>query len=174
MVVHATTPSDRLALRPLGEADAAFVHTLYASPEVTRALLRIQRPLSLAEARRLCEPRSAAPGEHRFVAVFKSNRQAVGLGVVRLHPPGQPASIGYSILPAAWRQGLGTELARLLTRFAFDTLGAAAARATTLDDNVASARVLEKLGFAVLETGAHETDSRGAERRVVRWLLRNR
>ena len=40
------------------------------------------------------------------------------------------------------------------------------------DENTASARVLEKLGFAVLEAEASETDSRGDERRVIRWYLR--
>ena len=174
MVVSGTGPSARIELRPLGEADAAFVEALYASAEVTRTLLRIQSPLSRDEARRLCEPRAAAPGEHRFVAVFKSNRQAVGLGVARLQIPKGAASIGYSVLPASWRQGLGTELAALLIEFAFGTLGATKVHATTLDDNIASARVLEKLGFAALDTDVRETDSRGKERRVVRWVLRAR
>jgi RimJ/RimL family protein N-acetyltransferase len=55
--------------------------------------------------------------------------------------------------------------------FATGTLGVSEVRATTLDDNPASARVLEKLGFAALEAGATEVDSRGDERRVTRWVL---
>ncbi len=70
-----------------------------------------------------------------------------------------------------WNQGFGTELASLLVEFATGTLGAREVHATTLDDNPASARVLEKLGFTVREVGASEVDSRGCERRVTRWAL---
>lgn len=38
----------------------------------------------------------------------------------------------------------------------------------TLDKNVASARVLEKLGFGILKAIASEPDSRGDEMRVIR------
>jgi RimJ/RimL family protein N-acetyltransferase len=112
-------------------------------------------------------------GEHRLVAALRANAQAIGLGNVRMHAgPHGVATIGYSVLPLFWRQGFGTELAALLIGFAFSTLGAVEARATTLDDNVPSARVLEKIGFAVLEAGASEVDSRGDERQVTRWYLR--
>ena len=80
----------------------------------------------------------------------------------------------YSVLPAFWGRGFGTELAALLVEFATGTLGAPEVRATTLDDNPASARVLEKLGFTVWQAGASEVDSRGDERRVTRWFVHRR
>ena len=43
--------SDRLELRMLNASDAKFVESLYAHPQVTRTLLRIQEPISLEEAR---------------------------------------------------------------------------------------------------------------------------
>jgi len=94
------------------------------------------------------------------------------LGNVRVHAsPSGVASIGYSVLPAFWGQGFGTELAGLLVEFAAGPLAALEIRATTLDDNRASGRVLEKLGFAVREAGALEVDSRGDQRHVTRWFL---
>jgi ribosomal-protein-alanine N-acetyltransferase len=165
--------SDRLELRPLDRTHAAFVEALYASSEVTRTLLRIQGPISSREAHELCETPLAASGEHRFVAALRATDRPVGLGNIRLQTSTSGvASIGYSVLPAFWRQGIGTELAGLLVEFAFGTLDAIETRATTLDKNTASARVLEKLGFAVLEVKAREIDSRGDERRVTRWYLR--
>ncbi len=143
--------SERLNLRRLDGGDATFVESLYASAQVTRTLLRIQGPISIEAAREFCQAPAAASGDHRF-----------GRGV---------ATIGYSVLPAFWGQGFGTELAALLVEFATGTLGAPEVRATTLDDNPASARVLVKLGFTVLEVGASEVDSRGDERRVTRWFL---
>jgi RimJ/RimL family protein N-acetyltransferase len=155
--------------------DAEFVEALYANTQVTQTLLRIQRPLSTEEAREFCRIPAAACGDHRLGAVLQADGRLVALGSVRPHTevPGA-VSIGYSVLPAFWGQGLGTELAALLVKFAVVALGALEVRATTLDDNPASGRVLEKLGFTPLEPGTSEVDSRGDERRVTRWGLRKR
>jgi len=167
--------SDRLELRRLDGDDAAFVQSLYANAEVTRTLLRIQGPISIEEAREFCRSPAEAGGEYRLGGVLKRDGNLIALGSVR--GPGERsgvATIGYSVLPAFWGQGLGTEMAAMLVEFAAGTLGALEVRATTLEDNPASARVLVKLAFVVLEVGASEVDSRGDERRVTRWCLRGR
>jgi RimJ/RimL family protein N-acetyltransferase len=111
----------------------------------------------------------------RLGGALRADGTLVGLGTVRPHPRlPHVATIGYSMMPALWGRGLGTELAGLLVEFARVTLGAHEVRATTRDDNPASARVLEKLGFRVLEAGAREADSRGEARRVTRWLRAER
>jgi RimJ/RimL family protein N-acetyltransferase len=165
--------SGRLDLRPLDGNDAEFVETLYAKTQVTRTLLRIQGPISIEEAREFCQAPAGAGGDHRFGAALQTDGNLIALGSVRRHAelPGI-ATIGYSVLPAFWGQGFGTELAALLVEFAPGTLGVPEVRATTLDDNPASARVLQKLGFTILDVGASEVDSRGDERRVTRWFLR--
>jgi ribosomal-protein-alanine N-acetyltransferase len=164
--------SDRLELRRLGGGDAAFVESLYANAQVTRTLLRIQGAISIEDAREVCQARAAVCGEHRFGAALQTDGNLIALGSVRRHT-GAPgvATIGYSVLPAFWGRGFATELAALLIEFAGGTLGAREVRATTLADNPGSARVLEKLGFMVLEVGGSEVDSRGDERRITRWLL---
>lgn len=167
--------SDRLELRRLDVGDAAFVQSLYANAEVTRTLLRIQGPISLEEAREFCRAPAQVCGDRRFGGALKSDGHLIAVGSIH-EPTGLSgiASIGYSVLPAFWGQGLGTEMASLLVQFAAGILGVLDVRATTLDDNLASARVLEKLGFGVLEAGASEIDSRGDERCVTRWRLRGR
>lgn len=170
-----TLRSDRIELRRLDAGDAAFVESLYASAEVTRTLLRIQRAISLEEAREFCETPATAWGDQQFGAALRAGGKLIALGSVRKHRGlAGTASIGYSVLPAFWGQGFGTELAALLVEFATGTLGVSEVRATTLEDNPASARVLEKLGFAALGVGATEVDSRGDERRVTRWFLHRR
>ena len=170
-----TLRSDRIELRRLDGGDAAFVESLYASAEVTQTLLRIQQAISLEEAREFCQAPAKALGDHRFGAALRADGKLIALGSVRRHTELRgTASIGYSVLPPFWGQGFGTELAALLVEFATGTLGVSEVRATTLEDNHASARVLEKLGFSVLEVGAAEFDSRGDERRVTRWFLHRR
>ncbi len=56
-------------------------------------------------------------------------------------------SVGYCFDDAAWGHGYATEAARALLRWAFDTLALNRVQAETDTRNVASARVLEKLGF---------------------------
>jgi len=149
------------------------VESLYADARVTRTLLRIQRPISREQALELCRAPSDPHGEHRLGAARLVDGRLIALGTVRRRP-GRPdvATIGYSILPAFWGQGLGTELASLLVTFARDQLGVGEVRATTLDDHIASARILQKVGFQIHRTGVAEIDSRGDERRVTRWVLR--
>lgn len=160
--------SARLELHRLEVGDAPFVKSLYTNALVTRTLLRIQGPISIEEAREFCQ---AAPGgDFRFGAALRIGGDPIALGGVRRHAESASlATIGYSVLPAFWGRGFGTELAALLVEFAMDTLGAVEVRATTLQDNPASARILEKLGFTVRESDACEVDSRGDERRVTRW-----
>ena len=167
--------SDRLELRTLDASDAAFVESLYASAQVTRTLLRIQGPISLEEAKEFCQAPARTAGDLRFGAALKADGRLVALGSVRRHAETPSvATIGYSVVPALWGKGLGTELAGLLVGIAAGALGALEVQATTLDDNPASARVLAKLGFTVLRAGASEVDSLGNARRVTRWILSTR
>ena len=65
----------------------------------------------------------------------------------RWNPDYRSASLGYCFDDAAWGHGYATEAARALLRWAFDTLDLNRVQAETDTRNVASARVLEKLGF---------------------------
>jgi RimJ/RimL family protein N-acetyltransferase len=167
--------SSRLELRPLDVRDAEFVKSLYADARVTRTLLRIQGQITLTQACEFCQVSTTADGEHRFGAGLQTDGSLIAVGSVRWRAEqSDVAGIGYSVVPAFWGQGHGTEVAALLVEFAAGRLGASEIRATTLDGNPASARVLEKVGFTAVEAGTSEIDSRGDERRVTRWVLHRR
>jgi RimJ/RimL family protein N-acetyltransferase len=55
--------------------------------------------------------------------------------------------LGYCFTEASWGHGYATEAARALLRWAFDTLDLNRVQAEADTRNIASARVLEKLGF---------------------------
>ncbi|MGH3507673.1 MAG: GNAT family N-acetyltransferase [Nocardioidaceae bacterium] len=65
----------------------------------------------------------------------------------RWSPDYRRASMGYCYDDAAWGHGYATEAAHALLQWAFETLDLDRVRAETDTRNVASARVLEKLGF---------------------------
>ena len=62
------------------------------------------------------------------------------------------AELGIVIGRAHWGKGIGTSAARLVTGYAFGTLGLAEIRAEALQRNLASRRLLEKVGFHYLRT----------------------
>ncbi|MGH2365094.1 MAG: GNAT family N-acetyltransferase [Chloroflexota bacterium] len=57
------------------------------------------------------------------------------------------ASLGYGLRADQWGQGLTTEAAGLLIGFGFETLGLHRVWATHHPENLASRRILDKLGF---------------------------
>lgn len=74
--------------------------------------------------------------------------QLAGTGGIHLRD-GDPscAELGYLLHPDHWGKGIATEAAGLLLRFAFDTLRLHRVEALTRPDNLASRRVLEKIGM---------------------------
>jgi RimJ/RimL family protein N-acetyltransferase len=67
--------------------------------------------------------------------------------LTRWSPDHRSASLGYCFDDAAWGHGYATEAAGTLLQWAFDTLDLNRVQAETDTRNVASAHVLEKLGF---------------------------
>jgi RimJ/RimL family protein N-acetyltransferase len=67
--------------------------------------------------------------------------------LTRWNPDYRSASVGYCLSDRAWGQGFATEAGGALLGWAFDTLDLNRVQAETDTRNVASARVLEKLGF---------------------------
>ncbi|MER5743335.1 GNAT family N-acetyltransferase [Streptomyces sp. NPDC059913] len=55
--------------------------------------------------------------------------------------------IVYALAAPAWGHGFGTETARALTRYGFDTLGLSEVHATVAAGNTASVALLERIGF---------------------------
>jgi ribosomal-protein-alanine N-acetyltransferase len=60
--------------------------------------------------------------------------------------------VGYSIVPGRRRRGYASEAAAALVSWAFERLGVPAIVAGTDSDNVASHRMLERLGFVRTDT----------------------
>lgn len=62
------------------------------------------------------------------------------------------AALGIVIGRAFWGKGIGTAAAQLVTHYAFSTLGLAEIHAEVLQRNLASRRMLEKVGFQVVRS----------------------
>jgi RimJ/RimL family protein N-acetyltransferase len=85
-----------------------------------------------------------------FQVLVRDSGEVVG-GIGFIHPPEQGAvEVGYGLAESARGQGLATEALRAVVERA-SQLGATTVVAMTAVDNIASQRVLERLGFTRLD-----------------------
>lgn len=145
-----TLPTARLRLRPFDDADANDLFALHSSAHVLRYWDSPPwRERGRAERFITACRRMAADGTGVRLAVDRASDGAF-LGwccLDRWNPDYRSAALGYCFAEAAWGHGYATEAARGLLRWAFDALDLNRVQAETDTRNLASARVLEKLGF---------------------------
>lgn len=148
-----TTPTlhtERLRLRPFVEADADALFTMHSDARVLRYwdappwADRSRATRFLASCRQMAEEGTGV----RVAVDAGPDGGFIGwCGLARWNPDFRSAAIGYCFGEAAWGHGYGTEAAGALLQWAFSTLDLNRVQAETDTRNLASARVLEKLGF---------------------------
>lgn len=145
-VVNLATP--RLVGRRWTAEDAALARELWGDAEVTRFITRAPLDEAGVEAwlRREIDA-DAADGVSYWPWFTRDAPTAlVGCGGLRPRAP-DVFEVGAHLRPAFWRRGLGEEIGRGVCAIAFDVLGARALFAGHHPSNVASRRLLERLGF---------------------------
>lgn len=88
----------------------------------------------------------------QFAITLKTTGRLIGnCGVRRTSAEAREADIGYELHPAHWGNGYATEAARAVMTFGFTHMDLERIGAWCVADNLASARVLEKLGMRLEE-----------------------
>jgi RimJ/RimL family protein N-acetyltransferase len=143
--------TERLELRPVRDEDVDRMLEYRNLPEVTRWLLRTEvDPASFRSAwRRAAED----PDDHSVAVVL----DGVVIGTVSLEvidgmgqpgmPPRTEAQLGYIFDPAYGGHGYATEAVIAMVAHAFDQLGVRRITAGCFADNLASVRILERVGM---------------------------
>jgi RimJ/RimL family protein N-acetyltransferase len=142
----------RMILRRFSLDDLQAFYQLASRPEIIR-YAQSAPVASLEQARELM---IAAPfhdyatyGYGRFACVWKETGEVIGFSGVKFVPEISDTELGYRFFPEYWGKGLATEAGRASIEFARSDLGLKRLVAMVHPDNVASARVLAKLGFSV-------------------------
>jgi RimJ/RimL family protein N-acetyltransferase len=135
----------RLRLRRPAESDAASIIAVAGDWEVARRLARIPHPYTREHFRFFMD--SVVAAEPTWAIVWRRTAQLIG--VIGLHPndSGQSAEVGYYIARPFWGQGFATEAAQVIVRTGFEVFRYVKLTSGYQADNLASGRVLEKLGF---------------------------
>lgn len=143
--MFARTP--RLLLRPGFPEDAMALATAIADEAIVRNLARAPWPYRMRDAEAfLATPRDPVLPSLLILERTEGAPQLVGSCGLGRRPSGA-VEMGYWIARSAWGRGYATEACRALIEMA-RMLGVSSLEGWHFVDNPASARVLEKLGFA--------------------------
>lgn len=144
-----TLTTNRLILRRFTVEDAPAMYANWATDERTTLFLIWSPHESVDETRGIIERWVAEyekPDYYHWVIDFAGTL----VGTINLHGISERAGrceLGYCLGSRWWNLGIGTEAARAVMDFAFSELGAHSLRAAHDEHNVASGRVMQKLGM---------------------------
>lgn len=141
----------RLLLRPWRRGDEEALVRHADNPRVSRFLRdRFPSPYTRADADSWIAHIERQAGPVTDFALVVTGEPIGGAGIEPFHDVfAIGAELGYWLSEAHWGQGLATEAVEALVPYAFGVLGLLRLQATVYAPNVASARVLEKAGFAL-------------------------
>jgi ribosomal-protein-alanine N-acetyltransferase len=145
----------RLLLRPSAHADLDALHRLWTDPKVRRYLwdnviIPKERTASFLQESVECFERH---GFGQWTVCFRGYDSLIGFCGFRFLDNTPEIEILYGMAPAYWGQGLATEAAAAVLRYGFDVLRFTRVVADADPPNVASFRVMEKLGMRYTRRG---------------------
>jgi len=139
----------RLKLRPVTQVDTSFILTLFGRTE-TNQYSGFEDIVTSAEAEEMYEAylKPGFPTHFRVVTELRETGEPIGtIGLYLYSEKNRRAEIGYDMLKEHWGKGLMTEAVEEILRYGFEELNLNRVEATTDSKNVASVRVLERVGF---------------------------
>ena len=142
--------TERLTLRPFTLVDAARVPRLAGDEEIARYTLNIPHPYEdgMAEAWIESHPDRFQAGESAtFAITLRDERLLIGAIGLKFAPRHRRAEMGYWVARDRWGRGYATEAAWAVLRYAFAERGLHKVVATHLAPNIASGRVMQKIGM---------------------------
>jgi ribosomal-protein-alanine N-acetyltransferase len=143
--------TERLYLRRFDDTDRdAYYQRIYADPEVMKTL-PAGKPIAREDFEkrvdRLMVDHWQRHGFGPWVVVHKADQTLIGHCGLKYWPDSPDVEVFYALAKPYWGQGLATEGARASLRYGFETRRLDHIIAAAFVDNVASRRVLEKIGM---------------------------
>jgi ribosomal-protein-alanine N-acetyltransferase len=146
-----TITTERLILRPYRPEDAADIQRLIGERDVVATLANVPYPYEEGMAEEWIGGRQESFEKGKTVDLAITHRQEGFLiGSVSLNDidwQSQRAEIGYWIGKPYWGKGYGTEAARAVVKYGFETLGLHRINGRHFGNNPASGRILKKIGM---------------------------
>ncbi|MGD8813557.1 MAG: GNAT family N-acetyltransferase [Anaerolineales bacterium] len=144
-----TITTSRLVLRPFSEDDDKRLHGILAEKDILRYFPNPGTP-TLDQVRKLIANQLKHWEEHGFgwwAVEPIGEGMLIGWNGLQYLPDTDEIEVGYLLSKSHWNQGLATEGAQAGLEFAFGNLGLKQVVAIVHPENMASQRVIEKLGM---------------------------
>ena len=142
----------RLLLRPFSQSDHETASLLHSDPEVTKYTggLRSREHSSATLARWI--ERFNSRGWGPLAVAEREGSDLVGWCGIQPLTHTQDFELFFGYTPSVWGRGYATEAGKALVAAGFETLSVDRIVARAHDENLASQRVLEKIGMTKLHT----------------------
>ena len=141
--------TDRLALRRFTPDDLDWLAALYSDADVTRHLggVKDRRQAEALLTTRILQYYDEHPGLGIWMTVERATGTRVGFHLLN-HIRGESIiQVGYTLAKPAWGRGFATEMAAALLRYGFRDLALPRIAGVASLQNLASQRVLAKIGL---------------------------
>lgn len=150
MKKYKTFETERLIMRPTVEEDAAFIRELLNSPKWLeyigdRNVRTVEDANEYIKIKML--PQLERLGYGNYTLIRKSDQHKIGTCGLYDREGLDGIDIGFAFLPGYERKGYGFEAANKLKNVAFAEFGVSEINAITIKTNIASQKLLEKLGL---------------------------
>jgi [ribosomal protein S5]-alanine N-acetyltransferase len=140
----------RCVLSLIQQDDYEDVKLLYLNEDVRKYLGGTQHEDSLRAS--MASMIETSPNSFYFVVREKHNHNFIGLISLDTHHDGVSTEVSYQFLPRWWGSGYATEVVKEMINDAFKELNIPFLIAETQTTNLASCRLLERIGMQVHET----------------------
>jgi ribosomal-protein-alanine N-acetyltransferase len=139
----------RLRLRRVHRSDAPWIAALNSQPAVMKFISRdvpaCEQALARAEPEIVLDQRDPLFG--LWAVEDRATGEVHGGAALRQLAGAAEIAIGFRLQPSSWRRGIATEAAARLLAYGFEDLGLERVVGVAMPGNLASRRVLEKLGL---------------------------
>ena len=142
--------TERLVLRSFTLGDAADVQRLAGDPDVASTLPNMPHPYEdgmAEEWMRFCSERYDKDEALNFAITLRTDKNFIGGIALRLAQESKEGELGYWIGKPYWNRGYMTEAAKAVVAYGFKVLKLNRIHAKYFKRNVASKRVVEKIGM---------------------------
>jgi len=163
---------EALRLRPLGASDAQALQALTDQAAVYRYLptFLFERQFPKAEDA-ILQLYERGLRDSLILGIFREDRFCGLAEIYGYRAPIHKASVGYRLLQEAWGMGIATQALRLMLHELLSARGIEIITASTMLENRASARVLQKNGFVMVNHAVDEDWGFPEPTPADKWLL---
>ncbi|NQY06238.1 MAG: GNAT family N-acetyltransferase [Flavobacteriaceae bacterium] len=150
-----TIETERTILRPFTLNDAPAVLEFNSNPEVikyTGDILFTSLEQTIAMMNSVTFKDYETHGYGRYAVVYKADNKVIGFCGLKYLPEHDETDIGYRFLPEYWGKGIASETAEAIVEFGLIELGLKRIIGVAEPNNIASCKVLEKIGLTYYKT----------------------